>query len=270
MTTRFNPLKTGAPLLLAHRGSSILAPENTFHAFDIGMAARADVLEIDVRISRDLEVIVIHDARVDRTTDGTGKVLDFTLRHLKKLDAGYRHRSPDGATFRGNQLRLPTLSELYEAYPDVIVNIDIKDKTFQAARLLAEAIERAGAEHRTVVASFHGAVLRHFRKVAPHIATSATFLEVGGLYFSPGSRPAINRRRSPVALQIPRHFKGLRLDTRRFIEKIHTSGRLANFWTVNDMEDVRQLLSRGADGIVTDRPDLALDVFREFGFKPDE
>ena len=261
-----NPLNTGRPLLLAHRGTSVLAPENTFTAFDLGLASQADVLEIDIRISRDQEVIVIHDARVDRTTDGSGKVLDYPLTRLKKLDAGYRHRNPDGQIFRGNRLRLPTLLELYEAYPDVIVNIDIKDKTFSAARLLIKVIERAGAEQRTVVASFHGRVLKYFRQIAPHIATSATFMEVSRLYFSALNVDRSKVRRPAVALQIPRHYKGLRLDSQKFIDKIHTNGLLANFWTVNDEDNIRQLLNRGADGIVTDRPDLALTVFREMGF----
>ncbi|MCB1754645.1 MAG: glycerophosphodiester phosphodiesterase [Gammaproteobacteria bacterium] len=262
-----NPLNAGKPLLFAHRGSSLLAPENTFTAFDIGLQASSDVLEIDVRLSRDKEVIVIHDERVDRTTDGSGAVSEHTLVHLKRLDAGYRFEDERGRLFRGRQLELPTLLELYAAYPDVIVNIDIKDKRYLAARLVAKVIEKAGAERRTVVASFHGKVLRYFRQIAPHIATSATFKEVLDLYLQ-GYRLK-NRQAAPmsVALQIPTRYGKLKLDTPRFIDTIHRSGQLANFWTVNDPQHMRMLLQHGADGIVTDRPDLAVEIFRELGFK---
>lgn len=262
-----NPLSTGKPLLFAHRGSSILAPENTFTAFDIAMKSSADVLEIDVRISRDDQVIVIHDALLDRTTNGIGTVINHNLVELKKLDAGYRFQHSSGELFSGRNIRLPTLAELYEAYPDTTVNIDIKDKLLHAARLLANTIERSGAEHRTVVASFHGKVLKYFRKIAPHIATSATFSEVAELYFLKQNNARLHSDKPAIALQIPRHYGTLRLDSQRFIDKIHAGGRLANFWTVNDPDDIRLLLERGADGIVTDRPDLALPVFQSLGFK---
>lgn len=245
----------------------MLAPENTFTAFDVSLQASADVLEIDVRLSRDEQLIVIHDERVDRTTEGSGSVKDYTLQRLKNLDAGYRFEDERGKIFRGKKIELPTLLELYEAYPQVIVNIDIKDKRYLAARLVAKAIERAGAEKRTVVASFHGNVLRYFRQISPHIATSATFKEVLGLYLPGIHQKIAQSHEKAIALQIPVRYGTLRLDTQRFIDSIHGNGQLANFWTVNDPAHMRLLLERGADGIVTDRPDLALEVFREFGFK---
>ena len=261
-----NPLKRNRPLLFAHRGSSVLTPENTFPAFDLGLGYEADVLEIDVRISRDQHVMVFHDARLDRTTDGLGDVRGHGVLALKGLDAGYRFHDERGRYFRGQSIRIPTLDELYDAYPDVLVNIDIKDNWLPAARLLLETIEKAGAAERTVVASFHGKVLQYFRQIAPHIATSATFNEVLGLYLSRRKSPGVLRQH-PVALQIPARHGRIALDTPRFIEKIHRRGRLVNYWTINDPAQMRRLLDAGADGIVTDRPDLALEVFRECGVK---
>ncbi len=261
-----NPLKTGKPLLFAHRGSRLLAPENTFAAFDLGLAARADVLEIDIRISRDDEIIVIHDQSVERTTNGRGLVSEHTLSRLKKFNAGHGFISTFGESFAHRKIRLPTLLELYEAYPNVIVNIDIKDTRRHAARLLAQAIEKANAEHRTVVASFHGNILRYFRLIAPNVATSATFSEVLGLYFSSQMTPAKTDSAQKV-LQIPTHYKMIPLNHKRFIDCIHRGNGLVNYWTINDPISIRDLLKRGADGIITDRPDLALEIFQEFGFK---
>lgn len=261
-----NPLKRHRPLLFAHRGSSVLLPENTFPAFEFGLDCEADVLEIDVRISRDNDVMVFHDARVDRTTDGLGQVRDHRVLALKRLDAGYRFSDERGAYFRGQSIRIPRLAELFDAYPDVVINIDIKDNWLPAARLLLEVIEKSDAVERTVVASFHGKVLQYFRQIAPHIPTSATFNEVLGLYLARRGRTPL-KRQHPIALQIPPRHGRIALDKPGFIEKIHERGRLVNYWTINDPQHMRKLLNAGADGIVTDRPDLALAVFQELGFK---
>lgn len=253
---------------MAHRGSSILAPENTFEAFNIGVDTESDVLEIDIRISRDNEVIVIHDERVDRTTDGVGKVFDHKLIQLKKLDAAFRftHAEQNDA-YRSKNIKLPTLLELYEAYPNIIVHIDVKDKQLSATRLLVDVIEKAGAEYRTVVGSFHGKILRYFRNIAPSIPTSAIFAEVLSLYALNKLPLNLKAEHRPVALQIPRQYAMFKLDTVSFINKIQAHGFLANYWTINDVRHMRTLLKNGANGIVTDRPDLALEVFRELGFK---
>lgn len=253
---------------MAHRGSSILTPENTFEAFDFGIETESDVLEIDIRISRDGEVVVIHDERVDRTTDGTGKVFDHNLLQLKKLDAAYRFKHPErGDDFRSNRIKLPTLFELYQAYPHILVHIDIKDNQLKAARLLSDVIEKSGAENRTVVGSFHGNILRYFRNIAPNIATSAIFSEVLSLYARNKLPTHLKTEHSPVALQIPSRYSIFKLDTEAFIHAIHKHGLLANYWTINDATQMRTILKKGANGIVTDRPDLALEVFRELGFK---
>ncbi len=263
-----NPLDTGAPLLMAHRGSSILAPENTFEAFDVGMEAESDVLEIDIRVSRDNEIMVIHDECVDRTTDGSGKVFDFKLVELKKLDAAYRFEHLERqALYQSKRIKLPTLLELLEAYPNIIVHIDVKDNRLDVARLLVDVIEKASAEHRTVVGSFHGNIMRYFRTIAPSIATSAIFFEVLSLY-ALGRLPAGKKaEHRPIALQIPSRYGVLNLGTDAFIKTIQTNGFLANYWTINDSDHMRALLKKGANGIVTDRPDLALEVFRELGYK---
>ena len=148
-----HPYFAGAPLLVAHRGGARLAPENTLSAFQQAVELwRADVLEMDVRLSADGVVVVIHDATVDRTTDGTGRVAELPWAALRELDAGYRFRSPDGgASFRGAGVSLPRFDEVLESFPGVRLNVECK--TLAAAAPLARLIERHGASHRVLIAA---------------------------------------------------------------------------------------------------------------------
>ena len=248
----------GRPRVYAHRGSTILAPENTARAFDLALGFGADVLETDVRLSRDGVVFVTHDARLERTTDGRGAVREHTARALARLDAGYRFRSPDGRPARGENVRLVTLEALLERYPDTLVNVDVKDADGAAAEAVARTIERAGANERVTVGSFHAPTLARFRAVAPGVATAATRGEVARLYF--GRLLPTRGAPAPLAyrwLQIPPVWRGIPLATPAFVAAARARGVGAVYWTINRPEEMRELARRGASGIVTDRPDLA-------------
>jgi glycerophosphoryl diester phosphodiesterase len=116
------------PLRFAHRGGSHLAPENTLAAFTLGARYGANALETDIQLTRDGEVVTIHDATVDRTTDGTGLVASSTLAELRRLDAGFRFTPDGGATYpmRGQGISIPTLAEVFAAFPTLRINIDLK------------------------------------------------------------------------------------------------------------------------------------------------
>lgn len=243
----------------AHRGSTILAPENTLRAFDLALEFGADVLETDVRLSRDGYVVVTHDARLERTTDGCGRVREHDLAALERLDAGHRFVTPDGRPARGEGVRLVTLAELLERYPGTAVNVDIKDAESAAADAVARVIARAGAARRVTVGSFHAATLARFRDAAPGVATAATRAEVARLYFG-RLLPGDLSRWAPLAcrcLQIPPAWRGISLDTPAFIADSRARGIDVVYWTINDPAQMRTLIARGARGIVTDRPDLA-------------
>ncbi len=257
------------PLLFAHRGGSDLAPENTLVAFRNALQYDVDVLELDVHLTADDEVVVIHDATVDRTTNGSGRVRDLTLAQLKALDAGYRFTPDDGATFpyRGQGITIPTLLEVYQAFPDMLINIEIKDDDVHAAERLAEVIEQAGAVDRSIVGSFHRDPARAIRPLLPDVATYADPDETRVFYFL--SLVGLRRLHRPLsdAYQIPRQWGRFRLDTARFIANAHKLNQQVHYWTIDDPEEMRRLLQLGADGIMTDRPDLGLQVFRELGYK---
>src|SRR5438128_68162 len=125
------------PLLFAHRGASAHAPENTLAAFELGSRTGADVLELDVHLTRDQRVVVIHDATVDRTTDGKGAVAELDYAALARLDAGARFRPGSGFPFRGKRLGLPLLEEVLAAFPRAAFNIEIKAPGAVAAVLRA-------------------------------------------------------------------------------------------------------------------------------------
>src|SRR5215210_1913668 len=149
------------PPIFAHRGASARAPENTLEAFRLAVEAGAGGLELDVRVTRDGEVVVIHDASVDRTTEGSGAVAGMTLAELRSLDAGYRF-SPDGGStypYRGRGLGIPTLAGVYEEFPTARVNLDIKGPGQEAEEAVLRVIRSAGAEERSLVVSDDHAVV---------------------------------------------------------------------------------------------------------------
>jgi len=250
--------------LYGHRGSSLLAPENTEVAFDLALNLGVDVLEIDVRLSRDGVVVVTHDETIDRTTEGSGTVLSQNFSALKQLDAAYRFTDLDGKACRGEGIRFLSLDELFERYPLTRINIDIKDNSPLAAKLVAECIERNACHQRVNVGSFHATPLLHFRQIAPSVSTSAIQREVAHLYFSrwsPHGRTDLSSLPYEY-LQIPRRYMGLPLASTAFITFARKRSIRCVFWTLNTAEQIQATLDAGAQGIVTDRPDIAAPLIQ--------
>jgi glycerophosphoryl diester phosphodiesterase len=254
------------PVNFAHRGASARAPENTLEAFRLAVEAGAGGLELDVRMTRDGEVVVIHDATVDRVTDGSGAVAGMTLDEVRRFDAGYSFSPDGGRTFpyRGRGVRIPTLAEVYEEFPDAYVNADIKEAQPEAEEAVLSVIKDAAAEGRTLVASTDHAVLRRFRKVSGgHISTGASRREIAAFYVL--SRLHLEALVSPAyeALQVPVEHRGIKLVTPRFVRAAHSRGVRVDVWTINDVAEMNQLLDLGVDVIMTDRPEVLESLLRE-------
>jgi glycerophosphoryl diester phosphodiesterase len=252
------------PRIYAHRGSTVLAPENTSAAFDLALHFQADVLETDVRLSRDGVVMVTHDERLDRTTNGQGRVLDHRATEITRLDAGHHFIDLDGRQWRNDGARIESLDELFARYPNVHINIDIKDRSDAAAQAVAQSIERAGREQSVTVGSFHASTLARFRQCSPQVTTAASQSEVARLYFSPiGPRKARTTQSHCFDyVQIPVSWWGLPLARPAFIQRAKQQGLQMIYWTINDRSLMQRLVSAGADGIVTDRPDVAQALLR--------
>jgi len=257
-------LRPGVFWRTAHRGGAGLAPENTLVAFERAAACGVDALELDVRPTRDGEVAVIHDATLDRTTDGRGLVSDRTAAELARLDAGARFTLDGGVSFpfRGRGHGVPLLREVLEALPAARFVVELKPPADEAhldrvARLLREL-----APGRVVVGCFAHGLLSAFRARAPEVPTGCSVREIRGLFLL-GRVPLIGRRVAPPArvVQIPRTSNhetggGLRLTTPSFLRFVHGRGLPVQVWTINDPAVMRELIDLGVDGITTDRPDL--------------
>jgi glycerophosphoryl diester phosphodiesterase len=258
------PAPRGWPINFAHRGGAKVVPENTIEGFREGFALGGGVVECDVHASAEGTIVVIHDAVVDRTTDGSGPVAEKTVPELQSLDAGYRFSDDGGLTFpwRARGVKIPTLEALYQAFPEAPFNIEIKGRRSGIEEAVFRHIEAAGAMERTLVVSDSRGTISRFRKVSQgKVATASSTVELliywilhvlhlGALYDPPFQ-----------ALQPPEKYKGvLPVVTRRFVRKAHDRGLRVDVWTIDDVPAMRRLLSFGVDGIMTDRPNVLTGV----------
>jgi glycerophosphoryl diester phosphodiesterase len=246
----------------AHQGGDHLWPGNTMLAFANAVALGVDVLELDTQVTADGVVVVIHDDTVDRTTNGSGAVASMTLAELRALDAAYRWRPPGGPAdvfpHRGEGHVIPTLAEVLEAFPTVGVNLDMKALEPRVPGLTCDVIRAAGRVDSVMVASFHDANLGGFRKACPEVATSAGPGEVRDFYTF--NLLFLGRWAVPGAdaFQVPVRQGSIEIVTPRMVRGLRERNVRLDVWTINDEAEMRRLLDLGVDGIITDRPDLAL------------
>jgi glycerophosphoryl diester phosphodiesterase len=258
---------SGAPLLIAHRGGAGLAPENTMSAFRSAAADwAADMLELDVRASADGHCVVIHDETVDRTSDGTGAVAALTLDELRRLDAGYRFTSDDGATypFRGRDVRIPTIEEVLESLPGMRLTVEVKTGAAQAP--LFAAIERFGARDRVIAAGMYDRDRTAFANYDGAVSGSTESLR----RFYLRHRLGLGRLLPPRAdvVQVPEEWDGRRVVTPRFVRDLRARDIPVHVWTVNDAGAMKRLLDWGVEGLITDRPDILATVLHERAGRP--
>jgi glycerophosphoryl diester phosphodiesterase len=262
-----HPRGRARPLVYAHRGGAALRPENTIEAFDHGLSFGADGLEFDVHLSRDGVVVVHHDDSLERTTNGRGLLRERTAGELAALDAGHAFRALDGADdafpFRGRGHGVPALRTVLERYPTVRLIIELKVNDPELARRAIDDLRAAGALDRVALGSFGGRVLRAARAYEPRLPTGAGREETRwALYRSWVRWPLTN---PPYReFQVPEHSGSTTIVTPRFIEHAHRAGIPVKVWTVNDPGDMRRLLDWGVDGLITDRPDLAVQIVEEW------
>ncbi len=251
------------PWLVAHRGGSALAPENTFPAFERAEALGAEAIEIDVHLSADGVVMVFHDDDTARLTGAPGTIEARTAAEIAALDAAWGF-SPDGGRsfpLRRTAVRVPTLAATLERFPRMRFSVDAKRPDPVLADALARTVHDAGAEERVCVGSFFDAQARRLARLLPRACRFLPQRAAAWHVLAARSRvPGALCPRGWDLAALPRRKNGFGVVTPRTIAHFHRLGIPVHVWTVDDEQEMRELLAMGVDGIITDRPDVLARV----------
>ena len=252
------------PRVIAHRGASSIAPENTLLAFRLAIEAGAEMIETDAHLARDGEIVLIHDTDLRRTTNCSGSIADLRSADLAACDAGYwftqmnERRHP----FRGIGLCVPRLSDLLALVasldPTIVVNVEIKnqpddlsyDPTNRLADRLVELLAETGMSQQVLVSSFNPEAIDRVKSKAPGLRTAYLCSPRADLH----ARTAYARARGHDAIH-PHHSSLTGGDgARRIVDVMHEAGLEVNVWTVNDPQRMLEMAAAGVDGIISDDP----------------
>jgi glycerophosphoryl diester phosphodiesterase len=265
----------------AHQGGAWESPSSTLHAIRHALDAGATAIELDVHATSDGELVVCHDATVDRTTDQSGTISSFTLEQLRRMDFSYwwipgadvtPGRPAGEYPFRGRAPADPwfgiaTLREVLEQFPGVVLNLDIKQTAPVVApyeATLADLLAEFDRVDDVIVASFLDAATDAFRAASPSVPTSAGTIataEAWRAVQAGESMPEV----PVVAYQVPERQGDLVVVDERFVEAAHRSGKAVHVWTVNDVTAMERLLALGVDGIISDLPTTLCGVLAPSG-----
>jgi glycerophosphoryl diester phosphodiesterase len=246
----------GSVLAFAHRGGAfhpgMEGLENTMAAFRLAVSLGYDYLETDVHVTTDGVLLAFHDSVLDRVSDRTGAIATSTLAEVR------------GARIGGRE-QVPTLLELFEAFPEARFNIDIKSAG--AVEALAAFVTEHDAWDRMLVGSFSPRRINRFRRLTGgRVPTAANPVEIGVFWLLPSGRLADRVTRGRVAaLQVPHQRGRWRVVTPSLVRRAHEAGKHVHVWTIDDAEEMRTLLDRGVDGLMTDRTDILRAVLQERG-----
>lgn len=229
--------------ITAHRGFSYAAPENTMYAFEYAVESGADYIELDVQLTADEQVVVFHDEKINRVTDGTGILSDYTYAELQELSAGCRF---DGFS----DAKIPLLSDVFgNIGDDILYNVEIKDKgnTHLTTQKTVALIEEYGLENSCYVTSFSYNILKEVKKINPEIKT--------GLIANSAAVTSFTRLRNIDALSLNHIFVNSAV-----VNEAHRNGKRVFVWTVDGTSDMQKMISLGVDNIITNRPDKATEI----------
>lgn len=266
-----NPWLTRRVLNFAHQAGAKEAPSSTLYAMEKAIENGSDALELDVHRSKDNFLVVMHDEDVKATTNGSGFIRDLTLSELKKLDNAYNFSYPDSENnrsfpFRGygpsdTRFTVALLEEVFQSFPDVFINLDIKEDLGYEKELY-EIIMKNKMADNVIVASFHHSCLTRFRSIASFVATSASPVEVANLYQS--FKQGISVVPPDFQLvQIPHFFSTQELVTKEFVQFLHANDLAVHVWTIDDPKEMEELINSGVDGIMTDCPSVLSEVLKK-------
>lgn len=251
------------PLIIAHRGAAADAPENTDAAFKEAVHQHAHALEIDVRLTADNQLVVIHDSNVKRTTNGSGAVADFTLQELQILDAGSWY-SP-----QFSNERIPTLKEVLSFLDSTtMLVIEIKSESEGIEQRVIDEVETSGRRKQVLLKSFYPDMIRTFERIAPDIPRIYVFAFHWSLFnFTFGTLPRFENIFDIPAQYLQIHHLAI---TRSLVEQSHHRNYKVIAWSVNTEDDMDEMIALGVDGIETDHPGLLYKLNNIFNHRGTE
>jgi glycerophosphoryl diester phosphodiesterase len=258
LSPRCRILQAARPVALAHRGCAADWPENTRLAFENCQRGGDVVIETDLRVTKDGQLVLVHDERLDRTTDGHGNIATRSLSELQELDAGYWF-THDGVEFpqRGRGHRICTLDELVEVAPGCSYNVELKPGAAQVAERFWSWLEQRRLHERFLVASADHGTLSTFRRLsAGRVATSASRREVLIFLAALVAGRASALRVRYQALQLPSELARRPLIDERLLQAARSLGVALHVWTINTRAELEPLLELGVDGVMTDECEL--------------
>lgn len=249
-----------SPKVIAHRGGDGQWPGETMFAYKNAVAAGADVLEMDVYVTADGELVLMHNDRIEGTTEGSGYVNDLRSDYLQSLNAGHRWSNDRGRSHpyqdkRGvaadtlRALRVPLLKDVFAAFPDRRMNIEMKRARVSPAPTLCSLIRERGMADKVLVASFDGKLMREFRRLCPEVATSASLTREDLVRFMLGREISDDGSPAPAAIQLPHD-----VITEGVVNRAHRQNLKVHAWTVNDLVGMSEMKALRVDGIITNYP----------------
>jgi len=240
--------------LIGHRGACAERPENTIESFQRAVDVGVDVLETDVHMTSDGVIVVCHDVDGARAANVCEFIAECDFGRVQRWDAGWGYVDASGTRpFAGKGLRVPTLDELLTTFPEVRLNIDVKQRTPTMVEPLLDLLARHDAASRVTLASFHGAVIRDIRRRGYGGETVLARDEVMALIAAPSIMSRAIRFGGDT-VQVPLRAGLFDLSSCKFIDKCHAFGLRVDYWTINDPIVTDVLLERGADGVISDDP----------------
>ncbi len=252
-------------IVYAHMGGDGVWPGDTLYAYD--QAAKLGVMsfDMDAHLTKDGQIVLIHDESLNRPTNNSGQVEDQMLENLKKLDAAYNWSSDRGKTYpyRGQGILIPTLEEVFQKYPQMHYLIEIKLTKISIARPMCDLIHKYQMQDKVIIASFHDDAMNQFRETCPEVATSAAKTEVTTFVLL--SKIGLSGLISPKyqSLQVPfdtTESYGIPVITEAFIRAAHAKNLKVETWTLDDPALMKTYMGWGIDGVDTDRPDLMMPL----------
>jgi len=247
------------PLVIAHRGASGSHPENTLPAFLRAIELGSDLVELDLRMTRDGHIVVIHDASVDRTTNGKGLVAELTLAQIKALDAGFAFSRDGGKTFpfRGQGITVPTLEDVLAALPEQLLMLEVKVGTTLMIRQVIATLRRLKALERVSIELFSitTKMAKLMRSLEPKLTTGHTRAELVRFVALAKLGLGWRFRRRGFAIEMPPRRNRLAVSSKRTLKAAARRGIPMFVWTVNNEKDMRRFLDWGAAGLFTDHPE---------------